>query len=113
MTRRSGLFFVILRRDFLEGLGFLLFSGIIFLFTSPLTWDAALFPRTMAAIIAFVGCVLLYNAIGMPAGLMTKQKASSDTVLSRGLVATITLLCFWGLHQTLGFYASSFLFAIV
>ncbi|MGI6226708.1 MAG: tripartite tricarboxylate transporter TctB family protein [Peptococcales bacterium] len=95
-------------------------SGIIILALSAIFWmDAAkirppahIYPKTIIAIIAFLGLALLIQAVFFPKSL-SQTKPFTGLNYNRVLVAILTTLMYYFGIKTIGFYVSSFFFIIV
>ena len=96
-------------QNFIEGVCFIAFAGLIFFQTIDDSSDASLFPRVMAAIIALMGAIIIYQAwIQFKQGSPSEKKETNQSFKS-ALIVIAALGLFWLLHQFVGFYATSFL----
>ncbi|KJS82599.1 MAG: hypothetical protein JM58_14685 [Peptococcaceae bacterium BICA1-8] len=94
------------KKDFFTGISFLVISLLIYIQTTTLPPEAALFPRISISIISLTGIVILVKS------LKSKVRKSSTIMSKNVIIAFIGLLVTYFLLKILGFYSTVFLFIL-
>lgn len=95
-------------------------SGILILATSFLFWnDAAdirppahIYPKTIIAIVAFLGLALLIQAIFFPKAV-AQTRPFAGIKYKRVLLTIVSSIIYYFALKSIGFYVSSFFFIII